>query len=168
MNFYKYLQLPHVLQAHLGSQNPKISKFPPIVVLRSLGPKGLICLHYSHLVQAKVRDKWQAIIPNMTDERWEEICSMHLTVLPADNNRFIQGFFFSGNAGERSTEVLNLYNDKECWGQLDGLFMLAAGQSIVTGGICWWGDLFCCGSIVDGRDLMLREVSIVAGYWDLL
>ena len=37
-----------------------------------------------------IRTKWQEIIPNLTDEDWEEACSSHLYVSPIANNRLIQ------------------------------------------------------------------------------
>lgn len=52
--FYKYLQLRHVLQAQFGGEEFKISKYPFIGILKTQGSKGLISKQYSHLFQSKI------------------------------------------------------------------------------------------------------------------
>lgn len=66
-------------------------------VLRSQGPKDLIFSLYSHILYAKLHKlplavctKWRSLIPNLSDEDWEESCSSNLTVSPAVNNNLIQ------------------------------------------------------------------------------
>lgn len=61
--------------AQFGRQDPKISKYPLIGILRSQGPKCLISVLYSQLLRAKIfgaplkiRDKWQDVLPDLTVE----------------------------------------------------------------------------------------------------
>lgn len=95
--FYRYLQLRHLLREQFERKALKISRYPLIGILKSHGPKGLTSKLYSHLLQSKingepvgVREKWQGVIPGMSEQDWDEICSSNLRVSPAINNRIIQ------------------------------------------------------------------------------
>lgn len=97
MAFYRYLQLRHDLQTNFGVTSTKFSDYPLIGVLMSQGPKGYISTGFSHLLATSLNtnhlvicNKWQTLIPDLSDEDREKACNLHLTVSPVINSKLIQ------------------------------------------------------------------------------
>lgn len=84
-----------MIQAQFGHEDPKISKYPLIGILRSQGPKQSVL--YSQLLRAKlsgislkIKDRWKEELPDMSEERWDRICSLHMGVSPVIVNKLIK------------------------------------------------------------------------------
>lgn len=90
--FYRYLQLRHAFTTQFPLPRPCISHYPLIGVLRSQGPRGLISALYTHLIRSKISlspalIRWRELIPDLTDDQFQELLASALFVSPAANNK---------------------------------------------------------------------------------
>lgn len=95
--FFRYLQLRHVSSSQFPSPRENISHFPLIGVLRSQGPKDLISTLYTHLITSKTSlmpnlalQRWKELIPDLTDDTFQELLASSLVVSPVANNKLTQ------------------------------------------------------------------------------
>lgn len=85
-----------MLHTQFCIRDTDFSEYPLIGPWDRSAPRGLISTLYLHLLSAmtngaplEVRIKWQQLVPDLSDEDWEEACSAHLSVSPAVNNKLI-------------------------------------------------------------------------------